>query len=154
MIANCQDPCRDLAWKSGLDAEITWAGTCLHRVEEVVPFLDEVGDELLDQGYSLSDCLAVRLALQEAVLNGLRHGNEGDPTKCVWISYHVTPCRFLVEVADEGAGFDPNAVSVPTLPENQERPGGLGIRLMRHFMTWVRYSERGNRVTMYKRPSR
>ena len=54
------------------------------------------------------------------------------------------------EVEDEGPGFDPGRVPDPTLPENPDRPGGRGLPLMRHFMTWVRFSRPGNRVTLCK----
>jgi serine/threonine-protein kinase RsbW len=95
----------------------------------------------------------VRLALEEAVVNGLRHGNQGDPSKCVRVLYRVAPEAVLAEVQDEGAGFDPARVPDPTLPENVDRPGGRGLVLMRHFMTWVEFSARGNRVTLCKRRS-
>jgi serine/threonine-protein kinase RsbW len=51
-------------------------------------------------------------------------------------------------VADEGAGFDANQVPDPALPENRTKPGGRGVMLMREFMTWIRFNNRGNRVTM------
>jgi serine/threonine-protein kinase RsbW len=95
----------------------------------------------------------VRLALEEAVVNGLRHGNGGDSSKRVRVRYRVDAETLLVEVKDEGAGFDADAVPDATLPENLDRPGGRGLLLMRHFMTWVRYHGCGNRVTLCKRPT-
>ena len=59
----------------------------------------------------------------------------------------------MIEVEDEGRGFDPSHVPDPTLPENLERPNGRGLLLMRRSMTWVRYTGRGNRVTLCKRRS-
>jgi len=56
----------------------------------------------------------------------------------------------LAEVEDEGPGFDPGGVADPTAAENRERTDGRGLLLMRHYMTWVRFSARGNRVTLYK----
>jgi len=123
----------------------------LRRAEEVVPFLDDLVAALADLGYPPRDSSGVRLALEEAVVNGLRHGNGGDPSKCVRVRYRLWPEALLAEVEDEGPGFDPDAVPDPTLPENLERPGGRGLLLMRHFMTWVRFHGRGNRVTLCKR---
>jgi serine/threonine-protein kinase RsbW len=153
MFANCDTLCQDGESSGARDSVKTWKAACLHRAEEVVPFLNEVLVELREQGYSPRDCSAVRLAMEEAVSNGMRHGNREDTTKSVWVFYHLTPCFMLVEVADEGPGFDPNTVPDPTRPENLGRSRGLGILLMRHFMNWVRYSERGNRVLMCKCPS-
>jgi serine/threonine-protein kinase RsbW len=135
--------------------EDTWPHreVSLRRTEEVAPLLDELTAALADAGFSPEDCFAARLALEEAVVNGLRHGNGGDPTKRVRVGYRVGPVALLADVEDEGPGFDPDAVPDPTLPENRDRPGGRGLLLMRHYMTWVRYRGRGNRVTLCKRPT-
>jgi serine/threonine-protein kinase RsbW len=122
----------------------------LRRAEEMGPLLDDVSAALARLGYPPRDCLGVRLALEEAVVNGLRHGNGGDPTKRVRVRYDVGPAAVLAEVEDEGHGFDPSRVPDPTLPENWERTGGRGLLLMRHYMTWVQFSARGNRVTLFK----
>jgi serine/threonine-protein kinase RsbW len=125
----------------------------LRRAEEVAPLLDDLADGPAGLGYTDGDCTAVRLALHEAILNGLRHGNGGDPAKCVRVRYCAGADAMLAEVEDEGPGFDPRRVPEPTLPENLDQPSGRGLLLMRHYLTWVRYSERGNRVTLFKRPT-
>jgi serine/threonine-protein kinase RsbW len=122
----------------------------LCRAAEVVPFLDGLVAALTGMGYPWHDCAGVRLALEEAVVNGLRHGNGGDPAKRVCVRYHLQSDALVAEVEDEGPGFDPGRVPDPTLPENLERPSGRGLLLMRHFMTWVRFSRPGNRVTLCK----
>jgi serine/threonine-protein kinase RsbW len=112
-----------------------------------------VADEMALAGYPEADVFAVRLALEEAVQNALKHGNRHDPSKRVRVSYRVTAERVLVEVGDEGEGFDPGKVPDPTGPGNLERFGGRGLFLMRAYLTWVRYNGRGNRVTLCKRRS-
>jgi serine/threonine-protein kinase RsbW len=126
----------------------------LHRAAEVAPLLDKVVATLAALGYPAHDCHGVRLALEEAIVNGLRHGNRGDPAKRVRVGYRVRPDVLLAFVEDEGPGFDSEGVPDPTLPENLDRPGGRGLLLMRHYMTWVCFSGRGNRVTLAKRRSR
>jgi serine/threonine-protein kinase RsbW len=125
----------------------------LRLAEEVVPVREDVMAVLAEQGYPARDRAALRLALEEAIVNGLRHGNQGDPAKCVRVRYRVTADALLAEVEDEGPGFDPDGVPDPTRDENLERPGGRGLLLIRHFMTWVRFSGRGNRVTLCKHRS-
>jgi serine/threonine-protein kinase RsbW len=125
----------------------------LQRADEVVPILEVVAVVLYGMGYTAADILGVRLALEEAIVNGVRHGNQGDPTKSVRVRVTAVTEGLFAEVEDEGRGFDPGDVPDPTLPETLERACGRGLLLMRHFMTWVHFSRRGNRVTMCKRRS-
>ena len=104
-------------------------------------------------GYSERDVFAVRLALEEAVVNGLKHGNAGDPAKEVRVRYRVTAEEVVAEVVDEGPGFDPDQVPDPRALENLERPGGRGLFLMRAYMTWVSFNRQGNRVTLARQRS-
>ena len=127
------------------------AQVSLCRGEEVVPLLDEVAATMTALGYTPREVAGLRLGLEEAVVNGLRHGNGGDPSKRVVVRYCVTAEEVLAEVEDEGPGFDADRVPDPTLPENLGRPGGRGLLLMRHYLTWVRFSRPGNRVTLCKR---
>jgi len=99
-------------------------------------------------GYPERDGFAVHLALEEALANAVRHGNQRDPTKRVRIDYELNGQRLLVRVTDQGAGFAPSRVPDPTLPENLETASGRGLLLMRQFMTWIRFNRRGNQVTM------
>jgi len=122
----------------------------LRRAEEAAPLLEDVAAALAGLGYSPRDCMGVRLALEEAVVNGLRHGNRGDPAKRIRVRYRVAADAVLAEVEDEGPGFDPAAVPDPTLAENRDRPCGRGLFLMRHYMTWVHFCRRGNHVTLCK----
>ncbi len=100
--------------------------------------------------YSPRDLFGIRLALEEAVVNAIRHGNRCDPLKRVHIEGEVCPQRVFIEVTDEGPGFNPAAVPDPTDDENLDKPSGRGIMLMRSFMTSVEYSDSGNRVTLLK----
>jgi anti-sigma regulatory factor (Ser/Thr protein kinase) len=61
--------------------------------------------------------------------------------------------RALVQVRDEGAGFDPQEVADPLDPENLDRASGRGLLLMRSFMSWVHHNKRGNRVMLCKKRS-
>jgi serine/threonine-protein kinase RsbW len=107
-------------------------------------------EELRLLGYSEKDLFGIRLALEEAFVNAVKHGNRNDTSKKVRIRYQACTKQFLIEVEDEGRGFDPERVPDPLAPENLERPGGRGVFLMRHYMSWVQYSELGNTVTLCK----
>jgi serine/threonine-protein kinase RsbW len=101
-------------------------------------------------GYAARDVFAMHLALEEAVINAIKHGHLGDTTKTVRVSYCVDPEQALVNVEDEGPGFDPDDVADPLDPENFERGTGRGLLLMRSYLTWIKYNERGNGVSLCK----
>jgi serine/threonine-protein kinase RsbW len=94
------------------------------------------------------DVFCIKLALEEALVNAIKHGNQFDRSKKVRVSYRLLADRFEVAVSDDGPGFDPTDVPDPTAVENLERPCGRGLMLMRHYMSEVAYNSRGNGVTM------
>ncbi len=101
-------------------------------------------------GFPEEPSFAVRLALDEALSNAVRHGNKLDASKSVTVEYEVSPTRVTISVTDQGPGFDPESVPDPTLDENLDQPHGRGLMLIKAYMTEVTYSARGNRVTMTK----
>jgi serine/threonine-protein kinase RsbW len=110
----------------------------------------DVEQALQSLRYSDRDIFSIRLALEEAVVNAIKHGNQMDRSKKLRIAYTVGPDRCDVLIGDEGSGFDPADVPDPTAAENLERPCGRGLMLMRHYMTAVAFRERGTVVAMSK----
>ncbi|HEY3120585.1 MAG TPA: ATP-binding protein [Vicinamibacteria bacterium] len=80
------------------------------------------------------------VAVRESVVNAIKHGNHGDESKRVTVSFTVHPRALEVEVHDQGAGFDPQSVPDPVSPENVMKPQGRGVFFMRSFMDEVDYS--------------
>jgi len=101
-------------------------------------------------GFGKEDVFAVHLALQEAFINAVRHGNQMDPDKEVKIEYLVDSEKFEISVTDEGDGFNPEAVPDPRCEENLYKPNGRGLLLMRAYMDAVEYNEKGNGVRMVR----
>ncbi|HSQ31911.1 MAG TPA: ATP-binding protein [Gemmatimonadaceae bacterium] len=82
--------------------------------------------------------LNVPVALTEALSNAILRGNRDDPAKHVHVRAEVDARRLVLEVADEGAGFDLDASLVdPTTPENIGREDGRGLFLMQQLMDHV-----------------
>ncbi len=106
---------------------------------------------LMSHGFGERDVFGIQLALEEAIVNAMKHGNQLDCQKSVKISFCFEQESFFVRISDEGRGFNPADVPDPTLEENLERPCGRGLMLMRHYMNEVRFLGRGNVVFMSKR---
>ncbi len=124
---------------------------CASR-EDVELAQNTIIETITECGYDQPACFAIRLALEEAVNNAVKHGNRGYADKTVALSCQIGKSQVVIDVEDEGAGFDPASVPDPTRTENVEIPAGRGIMLMRAFMTDVEFLEVGNHVRMtYKR---
>ena len=111
---------------------------------------EEIERQLKECQYSEREIFSVKLALEEALVNAIKHGNQFDRNKKVRIAYNVEPERFDILITDEGCGFDPTEVPDPTAVENLERPCGRGLMLMRYYMNEVSFSPTGNSVFMMK----
>jgi serine/threonine-protein kinase RsbW len=96
------------------------------------------------------DIFAIHLALEEALLNAICHGNKQDTAKQIKVEYFITPAKFEISITDGGAGFDPEAVPDPRAEENLYKCCGRGLLLMRSYMDAVEYNEAGNCVHMVK----
>lgn len=104
-------------------------------------------------GYDGSERFAVKLAIEEALANAIKHGNACDPSKRVVMEFSASEDELRISVCDEGPGFDPGNIPDPTLDENLEKPSGRGVMLMRTYMNEVYFNQTGNCVTMVKRRS-
>lgn len=105
---------------------------------------------LESSGFSDRDLFGIKLSLEEALVNAIKHGNGMDPEKLVKVQFQIEGGLATIIIEDEGEGFDPEDVPDPTDDDNLEKPSGRGLMLMRAFMTCIEYNDRGNRVTLVK----
>jgi len=112
--------------------------------------LTEILGQLDELSWDQRESFCIHLALEEALVNAVKHGNASDTSKDVHVSCRISPQRFWAQITDQGCGFDPEKVPDCTEEENLERPSGRGILLMRNFMSRVEYSPSGNRVILEK----
>jgi serine/threonine-protein kinase RsbW len=118
-------------------------------VSEVRDLTQQFAADLLAAGFARPESYGLRVAFEEALLNGIKHGNGNDPSKQVRVQYRITADQVLLMIEDEGQGFKPDDLPDPRV--DLEQLQGRGILLMRSYMTWVRFNARGNGVTMCKR---
>lgn len=107
-------------------------------------------DHVERHGFSSDATFAIRLAVEEALTNAIKHGNRNDPDRKVRIRYAVNASVAVICVRDEGPGFVPEAVPDPTSPDRLALPNGRGIMLMRAYMDEIQYRESGREVCMVK----
>jgi len=101
--------------------------------------------------YNEDASFAIKLALEEALTNAVKHGNMDDPGKKVTVRFAVNAEKAVVVVQDEGPGFEPEQVPDCTHPERLPLPNGRGIMLMRSYMDEVCYRDNGREVYFMKR---
>lgn len=89
--------------------------------------------------------LNLAVALTEALSNAILRGNKDNPAKYVHVSAVVDPARLVIDVQDEGGGFDLDQCTLdPTTPDHVDREDGRGLFLMRKLMDRVERFDDGN----------
>lgn len=91
------------------------------------------------------------VALDEAFVNAVKHGNKFDAEKLVRITANISKREARFTVEDEGEGFDVNSIPDPLDPDNLFKTSGRGVLFIYNIMDEVIYNERGNRLTMVKK---
>jgi serine/threonine-protein kinase RsbW len=109
----------------------------------------------VDAGFSEEDVLKISMAVREAAVNAVLHGNRYDPNKKVQVDFQNTGDALVVTIRDQGSGLDPNTLPDPLAAENPLKQSGRGIFLIRAFMDEVRFRalEPGTEVTLIKHVS-
>ena len=106
---------------------------------DMLDFVQVVGDEMGRLVGLDDDSLHwVGVAIQEAVVNAIKHGNQRIEEKLVTVEFGlippIDPRQLRVRVVDQGEGFDPVEVADPLAPENLLSSSGRGLFFMRNFM--------------------
>ena len=118
-------------------------------------YLDEVLDylnrRLLELGIVNAGDSDVIVALDEAIVNAIKHGNKNDPSKSVRIVADLSAGGARFTVRDEGPGFSREGLPDPTDPLRLLVPSGRGLLLISHIMDEVRHNECGNEICMSRR---
>jgi serine/threonine-protein kinase RsbW len=102
----------------------------------------------------------IGVAVREAVINAIKHGNREDLSKLVTVEFTLAPpvahAELVIRIRDQGEGFEPEGIGNPLSPENLMKSSGRGIFFMRSFMddvTLRRAPEGGMEVCMLKKLS-
>jgi serine/threonine-protein kinase RsbW len=130
----------------------TWAKECTFPSDMGTAhhLIGEVMEKVRSDRWNEKDLFAIELVLEEAFANAVHHGNASDPKKNVRFECKLNLHKVWVRIEDEGAGFDPYTVADPTEPANQMVASGRGVLLIKHFVSRVEWSGRGNIIEFEK----
>lgn len=125
------------------------------EVPSVISLMHVVLEYLMERveklGVVKSEQSNLFVALDEAFVNAVKHGNKFDAKKLVRITTEVAAGEARFTIEDEGEGFDVNSIPDPLDPSNLFKTSGRGVLFIYNIMDEVKYNERGNRLTMIKR---
>jgi serine/threonine-protein kinase RsbW len=133
------------------------AGECLFsrsyptRLERKQDIIDELSQVIFTHGLVVEeDRHWLQLCLDEAVVNAMLHGNEGDPALSITIAIHRDQGRWGMMVSDEGCGFDSSSVPDCEDPESLLLEHGRGIHIMKSWFENLTYYRNGSCALMWR----
>lgn len=105
-----------------------------------------------DAGFDEDEIMQISMAVREAAINAVLHGNAYDPGKKIVVDFEKTSGDLVITVRDQGTGLDVNQIPDPLAPENLLKTSGRGIFLMRSFMDEVEIhpSQGGTEIKLIK----
>ena len=119
----------------------------LERISSLIPTIIE---RIRPLGIPEEEIFNIRLSLEEALVNAVKHGNKLNPQLTVEVKVELNSDKLVIEVKDQGEGFDFEKLEDPTKEENIEKIKGRGIFLIKNLMDEVIFKEKGTRVIMIK----
>ena len=121
----------------------------MESVSEVESIAEKLANEA---GLDEDTCFHVTMAVREAAVNAVLHGNEYDPGKQMTVAFENTGKDLVFTITDQGKGLDPDTLPDPLAPENLLRGTGRGIFLIRSFMDEVHFRQLhpGTELTLIK----
>ncbi len=117
---------------------------------EISGVIDNIIKLLTSSGADKQVSFDVRLCLEEALINAIKHGNKNNKELPIIVNYCMLKDKFWVSVQDSGEGFDHKKIPDPTGKENLLKTSGRGVYLIKYLMDEVLFNKKGNKITMTK----
>lgn len=133
-----------------MDKELILEKTLSTDLAEVMPLAELIAQKVFSLTGSTEEMFKVKLALEEALNNAMRHGNKLSIGLSVTVKVKADKERIILDVHDQGKGFDFDGLKDPTHEENRELVSGRGVFLMRQMMDGVKFYDSGRGVRMVK----
>ena len=113
---------------------------------------ETAGRMATEAGFDEEDVMKISMAVREAAVNAVMHGNAYNPGKKVTLAFELNARDLVIVVRDQGPGLDASKIPDPLAPENLMKTSGRGIFLIRSFMDVVEIhpSQSGTELKMIK----
>src|SRR5438876_6451776 len=110
------------------------------------------GKVATEAGFEEDEVMRIAMAVREAAINAVLHGNAYDPGKKVRLDFESTARDLVITISDQGTGLDLSKIPDPLAPENLLKTSGRGIFLIRSFMDEVQInpSQAGTEIKLFK----
>ena len=100
---------------------------------------ETAGRMATEAGFDDEDVMKISMAVREAAVNAVMHGNAYSPSKKVTLAFERTAADLVITIRDQGPGLDASKIPDPLAPENLMKTSGRGIFYMKTFMDEVRF---------------
>ncbi|MBW4025992.1 ATP-binding protein [Acidipila rosea] len=133
--------------------QVTRISYTLDSSLDSVSRVEQTAEQLAKKaGMDEDELFRFTMAVREAAVNAVLHGNAYDPDKRITASFENTGNSLVIRIADQGKGLDPDTLPDPLAPENLLRGSGRGIFLIRSFMDEVHFKllNPGTELTLVK----
>ncbi len=120
---------------------------------ETVDNAEQAANDIATQiGFTEEEVLQIAMAVREAAVNAVLHGNAYDPAKKVNLDFERMGDDLVITIRDQGKGLDPSKIPDPLAPENLLKTSGRGIFLIRSFMddVQIKPSNSGTEIKLIK----
>jgi serine/threonine-protein kinase RsbW len=118
---------------------------------KIIPEISrDIIKQIKSKNISEDDLFDIRLAMEEALVNAIKHGNKEKQGKKVFLKVVIKARMVSIQIKDEGEGFDLDELTSPLLTKNLKKPCGRGIFLIRNLMDKVEFFDGGSGIKMVK----
>jgi len=117
------------------------------RIDNIYPAEREILAQAKNLGYDEDALFSLRLAMDEALINAIIHGNKNSAQKYIDVTAHCCAEKITVTVRDEGKGFDRSQLVDPRQKPFVQKSNGRGVFLIHQFTHEVQYNDTGNEVS-------
>jgi len=120
------------------------------RLEIIPETIDELFRGVDKSLFSENDSFHIKLCLEEALVNAMKHGNKLDPNLNVELTVETEPKALTITIVNQGEGFDHKSIDDPTKEHNLRKPSGRGVFIIKTHMDQVEFFDQGRGIKMTK----
>ena len=120
------------------------------KLEYMPVLISQIIDKLTEQGVVSEKLFDIRLSLEEVIINAMKYGNKMDPQLQVEVKVTTEEDKLIMEIKDQGPGFNYDDLPDPTDEANLEKASGRGVFLIKNLMDEVEFFDNGSTIRMTK----